>query len=265
MKFYRFGNPEKPVFMTLPGTICHWKLGFEEYIPELTRYFHVVCVSYDGFDETEDTVYPDMPTEAGKIERYVNENFNGRVFCIYGCSLGGSYAAYLLQRRQIAIDHIILGSSDMDQASGFSARLQSRIVAGIMYGILKNGRLPGWMQRANEKKMQKHPETKEYREKFIALFTGANMSFVKKESVYNQFYSDLVTEIENGLQVLGSVIHVLYARKMGEKYLQRYRQHFPQADIRPQDMEHEEMFVCHHDLWLKEVLACCGIEQQTPA
>lgn len=261
MKFYTFGDDAKPVFMTLPGTICHWKLGFEEYIPELTKYFYVVCVSYDGFDETEDTVYPDMQSEAEKIEIYVKENLHGHVFCIYGCSLGGSYAAYLLQRRRIAIDHIILGSSDMDQASGFSARIQSRMVAGMMHGILKNGCLPGWMQRANEKKMRKHPETKEYREKFIALFTGTDMSFVKKESVYNQFYSDLVTEIQNGLDVPGSAIHVFYARKMGEKYLQRYQRHFPHADIRTQNMEHEEMFVCHPDLWLREVLSCCGIDR----
>lgn len=260
MKFYTFGDSTKPVFMTIPGTICHWKLGFEEYLPELTERFHVVCVSFDGFDETEDTIYPDMQTEAEKIERYVKERLNGHVFCIYGCSLGGSYAAYLLQRQQITIDHIILGSSDMDQAAGLSARLQSRLAAGIMHGILKRGRLPGWMQRLNEEKQRKHPESREYRERFIALFTGMDMSFVKKESVYNQFYSDLVTEIQNGLEIPGSAIHVFYARKMGGKYLQRYRAHFPHADIRPQNMEHEELFVCHHDLWLREVLVCCGME-----
>lgn len=260
MKFYTFGDTAKPVFMTLPGTICHWKSGFDAYISELTEHFCVICVSYDGFDETEDTIYPDMQSEAKKIEAYVRENLNGHVFCIYGCSLGGSYAAYLLQRRHIAIDHIIIGSSDMDQTSAFLAKMQCWLVTGILHGVLKNGCLPGWMQRVNEKKMQKHPETRVYREKFIALFTGADMSFVKKESVYNQFYSDLVTEIENGLDVSGSAIHVFYAQKMGEKYLKRYQQHFPHADIRIQNMEHEELFLCHHDLWLREVLSCCGIK-----
>lgn len=262
MKFYTFGDAAKPVFMTLPGTICYWSAVFEEYIDELTKHFYVVCVSYDGFDETEDTIYPDMPTEAKKIEQYVNQNLGGRVFCAYGCSLGGSYAAYLLQRRRIKLDHIILGSSDMDQASPFAARLESQLMVKIMHGILKNGALPAWMQKANEKKLQKYPEQRAYREKFISMFTTRDLSFVKKESVYNQFYSDLVTEIENGLIVPGSEIHVFYAQKMGEKYLDRYRMHFPAADIRPQNLQHEEMFVCHHDLWLREVYACCGITDE---
>ena len=37
----------------------------------------MVCASYDGFDETEKTVFPDMQTETDKIEKYINENFRG--------------------------------------------------------------------------------------------------------------------------------------------------------------------------------------------
>ena len=54
MKFYTFGEVEKPVILLLPSTCCHWKLNFGEVIPLLQNQFHVVCVSYDGFDETED-------------------------------------------------------------------------------------------------------------------------------------------------------------------------------------------------------------------
>ena len=57
MKFYTFGVEGKPVILLLPGTCCHWKLNFGEVIPLLEQHFHVVCVSYDGFDETEDTVF----------------------------------------------------------------------------------------------------------------------------------------------------------------------------------------------------------------
>ncbi len=54
MKFYEFGEKTAPVILLLPGTCCHWKLNFGEAIPLLEQHFHVVCVSYDGFDETED-------------------------------------------------------------------------------------------------------------------------------------------------------------------------------------------------------------------
>ena len=53
-KFYHFGEKDKPAIFLLPGTCCHWKINFGEVISLLEKDFHVVCVSYDGFDETED-------------------------------------------------------------------------------------------------------------------------------------------------------------------------------------------------------------------
>ena len=74
MKFYTFGTVENPVILLLPGTCCHWKLNFGAVIPLLENHFHVICVSYDGFDETEDTVFPDMLTETEKIENYIQRH-----------------------------------------------------------------------------------------------------------------------------------------------------------------------------------------------
>ena len=91
MKFYHFGDKTFPVILLLPGTCCHWKLNFGEVIPLLESYFHVVCVSYDGFDETEQTVFTDMLAETEKIEQYIQEHFHGHICAAYGCSLGGSF------------------------------------------------------------------------------------------------------------------------------------------------------------------------------
>lgn len=74
----------------------------------------MVCVSYDGFDETEDIVFPDMLTETERIEKYIREQFNGYIRAAYICSLGSSFVGLLVQLRNIHIDHAILGSSDLD-------------------------------------------------------------------------------------------------------------------------------------------------------
>lgn len=79
MKFYCFGDEEKPVILLLPGTCCHWKRNFCQVIPLLEKDFRVVCASYDGFDETENTVFPDMLTETERIEDYIQKNFSGMV------------------------------------------------------------------------------------------------------------------------------------------------------------------------------------------
>lgn len=63
MKVYPFGREDAPVVMLLPGTCCHWKGNFGHVIPLLAIDYHVLCVSYDGFDETEQTEFPTMTEE----------------------------------------------------------------------------------------------------------------------------------------------------------------------------------------------------------
>lgn len=257
MKFYHFGDEAKPVILLLPGTCCHWKRNFGHVLPLLERDFHVVCVSYDGFDETENTVFPNMLTETAKIEAYIQENFAGHIHAAYGCSMGGSFVGLLIQRRRIHIDHGILGSSDLDQESGLSARLKAQIVAGVLNGIFQKGRLPGWMQKRLDKKS---PEERAYMEPMLNMFGVGNnaMAFVQKRSIRNQFYSDLVTPLEEKIAVPGTTVHIFYALEMGEKYEARYHRHFKDPDIRQHDMQHEELLVRDPEEWAAEVRRCCG-------
>lgn len=70
MKIYPFGAKDAPVLLLLPGTCCHWKSNFGAVIPLLADSFRVLCVSYDGFDETEQTEFSTMLEETQKIEVY---------------------------------------------------------------------------------------------------------------------------------------------------------------------------------------------------
>lgn len=49
----------------------------------------MACTSYDGFDETERTVFPDILTEAAKIEDYIQENFGGHIRPASGRAISG--------------------------------------------------------------------------------------------------------------------------------------------------------------------------------
>ena len=60
MKIYPFGAKDAPVLLLLPGTCCHWKSNFGVVIPLLADSFRVLCVSYDGFDETEQSEFSTM-------------------------------------------------------------------------------------------------------------------------------------------------------------------------------------------------------------
>ena len=249
MKFYSFGSNSNPVILLLPGTCCHWRLNFGEVIPLLQQDFRVVCVSYDGFDETEDAIFPDMLTETQKIEQYILDNFGGHICAAYGCSLGGSFVGLLVQRGNIHIDHGILGSSDLDQDPVWKAKLKCRIAIPLLHRIVSTGEYPKVLQGLMEKKRTP------YRDKFMAMFGigSGGLPFMKRESVYNQFYSDLVTPLEEGISVPGTAVHCFYAAKMGDEYLTRYRKHFKDPVIHRFDMEHEELLVLYPQRWAEEV------------
>ena len=253
MKFYSFGSEEKPIILLLPGTCCHWQLNFGEVIPLLAEHFHVVCVSYDGFDETEDTVFPDMLTETEKIEAYIQEHFGGAICAAYGCSLGGSFVGLLIQRRNIHIDHAILGSFDLDQDAPWKAKLKCKIAIPLLHRIVSTGEYPKMLQGLMEKKRTP------YRDKFMAMFGIGNggLPFMKRESIYNQFYSDLITPLEESIAVPGTTVHCFYAEKMGEEYLRRYQKYFADPMIHNFDMEHEELLVLYPEQWAEKVKEVC--------
>lgn len=139
MKIYAFGAENAPVILLLPGTCCHWKGNFGKVIPLLSDSFRVLCVSYDGFDETESTEFPTMLEETEKIEAYLREHCGGHIRAAYGCSLGGSFVGLLAARQNISMDYGILGSSDLDQASPFAAKLQTDLLVPLIYPLLRMG------------------------------------------------------------------------------------------------------------------------------
>ena len=132
MKFYESGDNRKPVIFLLPGTCCLYN-SFDHVLDGLHSYFYTVAVSYDGFDPNEKTEFCSMEDESEKIEQEIRKKYGGRIKAAYGCSLGGSFVSLLIQRKRIHIDHGIIGSSDMDEAGSFMARIQSSIVVPIMY------------------------------------------------------------------------------------------------------------------------------------
>ena len=241
--------------MLLPGTKCHWKNNFSQVIPLLKRDYHVICVSYDGFDETEDTTYPDMITEVEKIEAYILSELGGFADMIYGCSLGGSIVAALIAREKIHMKHGILGSSDLDQSSEFAARINLKLSNPLVYRYLHTGRFPNWM-----KGIMKKAWGEEYTNAALKMMGigGVDMSFVSEESCYNQDYSDLVTPIPDKIHVPGTRVHIFYALKMGRKYERRYLRHFENPDIIRHNYEHEELLMCYPELWTEEIRRIVG-------
>lgn len=254
MKVYSFGDAASPALLLLPGTCCHWKGNFGGVIPLLEPYFHVLCVSYDGFDETQpETTFPTMLEETEKIEAYINSHCGGHVHAAYGCSLGGSFVGLLATRQNIRLDIGILGSSDLDQAAGWKAKLMTDTMLPLIYPLVRDGKFKwNFLNKRIEKRRQEMPG---YVDAFMEMMGGAR-PYVSLQSCKNQFYSDMVTPLPDHWDG-PTAMHVFYALKMGEQYRARYHQHFAHPILHEQDLQHEELLACHPQQWAQLVKDIC--------
>lgn len=258
MKVYSFGAENAPVILLLPGTCCHWKGNFGRVIPLLADSYRVLCISYDGFDETEHTEFPTILEETEKIETYIQEHSGGHIRAAYGCSLGGSFVGLLAARGNIRMDFGILGGSDLDQASPLAAKLQTKLLLPLIYPLIRDGEFKlRFLRRRMAQRLEQDPE---YTGAFMRLFVSAR-PYVSQRSCQSQFYSDLITPLPDGIDVPGTEIHIFYALKMGEKYRARYLQHFACPVIHELDLQHEELLVRFPERWaalVREIIAKGG-------
>ena len=231
MQFDEMGNKSGKTMLLLPGTACDYQTNFGSVLDALGGKYHLICVNYDGFDGS-DLIFPDMITVTAKIEQYIKEHFDGRVDGAIGSSLGSSFVGQLIQRRNIHIDHGIFGSPDLDQSGRFSAWLQSKLVVPLLTGFTKGEKKKA---KSREKIKNFFEMSDETADKFMACFEKFS-----PESIKNEYYTDLLTWLDDDIHVEHTKVHFIYANKMGEKYLKRYKKYFRDPEIREFNMQHEQ-------------------------
>ena len=218
-------------------------------LDELAEKYHVIAVNYDGFEGDPNVLFTDMITVTEKIEDYIRKQHGGRVDGAYGSSLGGSFVGLLIQRKRIHIDHAFIGSSDLDQGGKLKARLLTALVGPVLSGACKSEQKRAKLKAKLRRKAG--PEDSAESLRFAeGLIDG--MRQLNPKTVTRQFYSDYVTPLENDIHADGTTVHVIYARKMGEKYGERYRRYFRDPDIHEFDMKHEVWL--YDEAWQKPVL-----------
>ena len=236
MKIHEFGDKNKPVLLLLPGTMCYWKGNFGHVIDTLSKDLFMSVVTYTGFDESDTESYSTTMDEVKKIEQYILEHYNGSILAAYGSSLGGSFVAHLVARHKIHMKYGIIGSSDMDQAGQLKASLLANLMIKITYNFIHTGKYKSrFMQKRFHKQMA---SVDPYNKAFVAMVgrDKYDMSFITKQSLIHQFKTDLVTKFPKQIDNGETVVHVFYAKKMKEKYLERYHTYFKNPIIHTQDL-----------------------------
>ena len=111
MKFYEFGNPGNPSIMCLPGNFMTYR-QFENIVPMLEPEYHVITVSFDGYDETGESVYTTGEDQARKLADYIRNHLGGKIDLVYAESLGSIPAVFLTRMEDLQIGGIIVSGAE---------------------------------------------------------------------------------------------------------------------------------------------------------
>lgn len=260
MTVHEFGNKNNPVIVLLSGTMCYWRGNFGGVIEDLAKDFLVVVVAYTGFDESDRESYSTVNDELEKIERYVKEHYDNKILMAYGSSLGGTFVAHLVARHNVSMRYGIIGSSDMEQAGNLKATLMARLMVRLTYNFIHTGCYSSKLMQRRYARQMASPDP--YNKAFVSIVgrDKYDMSFITKESMFNQFKSDITTPLPEKIDNGETEVHIFYANKMGEKYLKRYEKYFKSPIIHEHSMRHEELLGVHPDEWCKLVREVCKVQ-----
>ena len=112
MNFNVFGNKNAPTLMLIPGL----GVSYEIFIPLINLIendFQIIAVEVDGFVLGKHTQFSSVDDQAAQIINYVKENYDGRLDCAYGLSLGGKILSRVLERDEIVVNHAILDAAPL--------------------------------------------------------------------------------------------------------------------------------------------------------
>lgn len=107
MEVREFGKENSRKIVLIPGNMMSWR-QFAKVIPLLTKDFHVIVVSTDGYDGTGETTFTTSAESAEKLEKHIQDNLDGHVNLIFGESFGSATAGTLFHRQRVQADSLIL-------------------------------------------------------------------------------------------------------------------------------------------------------------
>lgn len=130
MQFYEFGKENKTTLVLIHGMSTTWKMSFASFIELARNQYHIIAVSLDGHDPEEQTEFVSLAEEAEKVEKYLQENYDGKVDIIYGASLGGAIVFKMLMNENVQMDIAIADGTTLKNY-GILAKLSAKVVTAI--------------------------------------------------------------------------------------------------------------------------------------
>jgi pimeloyl-ACP methyl ester carboxylesterase len=107
MRFLHFGNKENPAMLLIHGFGTTWRM-WSESIETFVKDYYVVVAILDGMDDENTSEFHSVEKTSTEIVRYVQNQFDGKIYALIGASLGGTIALDILSTNLLEIKKAII-------------------------------------------------------------------------------------------------------------------------------------------------------------
>ena len=118
MKILEFGDVTKRKMILIHGFQCPWQV-WEEYIEHYKNDFHVIVPILSGHNPEEKEDFISFSAEAKALEDYIIPRYGKNMYAVYGMSMGGVFAATLLQNRNLSFEKVLFDGLPLVSLNGF--------------------------------------------------------------------------------------------------------------------------------------------------
>lgn len=122
MNFHSFGNENRPVILLIHGVLTPWQV-WEEQIDHFKDNYHVIAPALDAHEEDRASDFISIQDEARKIEDYVLERLDGKVYAICGISMGAAITNLIWQNGVISAEKFVLDGAPLIPCTGLPKRI----------------------------------------------------------------------------------------------------------------------------------------------
>ena len=112
MEYHTYGEPDKQTLLLLPGLGVSHEI-FLPLVEQLKDRFHIVAAEIDGFLIGKPSRFTSVNDQAAQVNRYVQENFDGKMDVAYGLSLGGKILSRMMERNEIVVNHAVMDAAPL--------------------------------------------------------------------------------------------------------------------------------------------------------
>jgi pimeloyl-ACP methyl ester carboxylesterase len=144
MNFRTFGKKDAPVLILIPGLGVSFEI-FTPLMRMLEDKFHIIAVEVDGFTLGKHTAFTSVDDQAGQIIGYIKGQFDGKIECAYGLSLGGKILSRVLERGEVAIGHSVMDAAPLLPLPGWMVKPLSYTQAANVWSCYHWTRFWRWV------------------------------------------------------------------------------------------------------------------------